>query len=127
MSNLGDDLKAIRILPFDDKVKDFRKWHLKFKAVAELKGYADVLVGKETVPNESEVIDISTDDGKAKQKARKANQRAYTDLILACHGDLSFKIVANAVTDELSGGEACLAWKNLNDLSRGLARTRVSL
>ena len=115
MSNLGDDLKTIRILPFDDKVKDFRKWHLKFKAAAELKGYADVLVGKETVPNDSEVLDISTDEGKAKQKVRNANQRAYTELILACHGDLSFKIVANAVTDELSGGDAKLAWKNLKN------------
>ena len=115
MSSSGEDFKSIRILPFDDKVKDFRKWHLKFKAAAELKGYADVLVGKETVPIDSEDLDISTDEGKEKMKARKANQRAYTDLILACHGDLSFKVVANAVTNDLSNGDACLAWKNLKN------------
>ena len=72
-----------------------------------------MLTGKERVPEESELLDLTTDKRKSKMKAKKANQYAYTDLILACHGDLLFKIVANAVTDDLSGGDACLAQKNL--------------
>ena len=96
-------------------MKEFRKWQLKFKATAELKGYADVLGGKDVVPKESDTLDVSTDEGKEKMRIRKANKRAYTDLILACHGDLSFKIVANAMTSELPGGDACLAWKNLKN------------
>ena len=81
MSSSADDFKAIRILPFYDKVKEFRKLQLKFKATAELKGYADVLVGKDVVPKESEILDENTTDGKEKIKIRKANKRAYTDLI----------------------------------------------
>ena len=46
-------------------------------------------------------------------KLRKANQKVYCELILACHGDIAFGIVEKSVMKDLSDGEANLAWNSL--------------
>ena len=55
------------------------------------------------VPKQSKVLKYMDKD---LLKLRKANQKAYCKLILACHGDLAFEIVGKSKTKDLLDGEA---------------------
>ena len=113
---MSDNLKAIRIIQFDDKKSSFRRWSKKFLAVAKRRGYKKVLLGTETVPKSMDVLDETKAADKVLLAAREANELAYNDLILACDGDIAFGIVETAVSAELPDGDAKLAWKNLHTM-----------
>ena len=106
--------KAIRVISFTGKLEDWRMWSRKFLARARVKKYKEVLMGTQKVPSHDEDLDLTTEAGKVKQKARTNNDNAYNDLLLSCADEVSFGAVDEAVTDELPDGDACLAWKNLN-------------
>ena len=57
-------LKHNKTIPFSGKQSDWRIWQSKFLSNASSKGYRQILEGKIKVPNDSTVIDISTDAGK---------------------------------------------------------------
>ena len=88
---MSEDSKAIRVISFDDKKNNYRTWAKKFKAVATLRGYNIVLT--EADPKVSRQSKVLKDTDKELLKLRKANDKAYCKLILACHGDISFGIV----------------------------------
>ena len=90
-------------------------WSIKFLAAAHQRGYRDVITGVVTVPPSEESIDISTENGKKLYKAREANDKAYSDLVLSCSGEICFEIVAGAVTPDLQEGDARLAWRKLKE------------
>ena len=113
-SNMSENLKAIRIIQFDDKKSSFRRWSKKFLAVAKRRGYKKVLLGTEPVPSSMDVLDETDPAQKVLLVAREANEIAYNDLILACDGDIAFSIVETAVSADLPDGDAKLAWKNLH-------------
>ena len=48
-------------------------------------------------------------------RLRKANNRAYYDLVLACQGDIGFDLVDETVIADLPEGDANLAWKKLKE------------
>ena len=80
-------------------------------AAAMLRGYNSVLTAEEPkVPKQSKVL---KETDKKLLKLRKANDKAYCKLILACHGDISFGIVEKSVTKDLPNGDANLAWNSL--------------
>ena len=60
-------------------------------SVATLRGYNTVLT--EIDPKVPKQIKVLKDTDKDILKLRKANQKAYCELILACHGDIAFGIV----------------------------------
>ena len=108
---MSEESKAIRIISFDDKKKNYRTWAKKFKTAATLRGYNIVLTEADPkVPRQSKVL---KDTDKELLRLRKANDKAYCELILACHGDISFGIVEKSVTKDLPEGDANLAWKAL--------------
>ena len=111
---MSDAVKTIRIISFDDKKSSFRKWSKKFLAAAKSRGYKDILLGNQIVPDADMHLDESDETEKLLTKAREANEKAYNDLILACDGDIGFNIVDTAVTNDLPDGDAKLAWKNLH-------------
>ena len=87
------------------------------------KKYRNILTGKQKIPPEDE--DIKTDEEK---KARAANERAYSGLILSCNDEVSFGIVEAAVTKELPNGSATKAWEDLNskyDPKTGTNKTQL--
>ena len=115
-----DKIETIRVLKFSGAKEDWSVWEEKFLARAKGKGYRDVLKGKTTVPDDSHVIDESTDAGKLELKARQANENAYEDLILSIDGDtregrIAFGIVKGCKTKELPDGNAELAWTRLTN------------
>ena len=105
--------KSIRIVPFSGNKKDWRMWSKQFLAVSGKRDYKDVLEGKTSIPAKSETLDITTDAGKAKMAARKANDNAYHDLILSNKHLVAFNIVDKSVISDLPDGDAALAWKDL--------------
>ena len=70
----------------------------------------DLLTGKMNIPKEDETL--MNDDEK---KAREANEKAYSDLILSCTNEVSFGLVEGAITDDNPSGDSALAWKELNE------------
>ena len=108
---MSEESKAIRIISFDDKKKNYRTWAKKFMAAATLRGYNSVLTADDPkVTRQSKVL---KDADKELLKLRKANDKAYCELILACHRDISFGIVEKSVMKELPNGDANLAWNSL--------------
>ena len=105
--------KSIRIVQFSGKKKDWRMWRKQFLAVSGKREYKDVLTGIVKVPKASDILDPSKDDDKKKIQARKANDMAYHDLILANEQPVAFNIVDKAVTIDLPNGDAAKAWADL--------------
>ena len=80
-------------------------------AAATPRGFNSVLTAEELkVPKQSKV---PKETDKELLKLCKANDKAYCELILACHGDISFGIVEKSVTKDLPNGDANLAWNSL--------------
>ena len=80
---------------------------LKFKAIADERGYDKILEGTLNVPRDSDMT-----GGEANAQIKAANKRGYRDLILATK-DTSLTMVANAKTDGLRKEDLHLAWKKL--------------
>ena len=92
--------KSIRVLTFSGKDEDWDMWSKKFLAIAQRKKYKDVLTGKKQIPKEDE--DLTDDEEK---KAREANEKAYSDLILSCTDEISFGLVEGATTNDNPSGD----------------------
>ena len=108
---MSDESKAIRVIAFDDKKKNYRAWSKKFLAAAKLRGYGSLLTADDPkIPKQSKTLKETDKD---LIKLRKANEKAYCKLILTCHGDIVFGIVEKSVTKALPNGDANLAWKLL--------------
>ena len=71
-------------------------WHefaLKFRVIADSRGYDGIIDGSESPPDEKEIIVITTEDKgdklkvkKDKLKARTANKKGYRDLVMSTEG-----------------------------------------
>ena len=97
-------------------------WHefaLKFRVIADSRGYDDIIEGKETPPDEKEDKEILDKDNaevkksrKAKQLRRAVNKKGYRDLVMSTEG-ISFNIVENSTSDTLTKGDLKKAWGRL--------------
>jgi hypothetical protein len=74
--------KSVKIIPFTES-SNWTVWSCQFLARAHGKGYKNVVLGRIICPSFDEKFDLSTDGGKLKSVARKANDNAYTDLMLS--------------------------------------------
>ena len=113
--SLTEENKAIRIIGFDDKMKNYRTCATKFRSAAMLRGYSMVLVEKDhKIPKYNKILkDTETD--REKKKLRKANEKAYCKLILLCQWPILFNIIRKYTTDDLPTGNAFLAWNKLKE------------
>ena len=69
------DDKSVKIITFSGKKADWKFWSKKFCSYVHIKGGEPVWDAKaEDIPKDSEVIDISNDDGKAKAKLKSLNK-----------------------------------------------------
>ena len=78
-------------------------------------GYSMILVEKDPkIPKHDKVLkDTETD--REKENLRKANEKAYCELILLCQGSIAFNIVRKCTKDDLPTGNAFLAWNKLKE------------
>ena len=119
MDEEKDDLKSIKVYKFNHMKENWHEFALKFRVIADSRGYDGIINGAETPPDEKEKIELLTEDKgdvlktkKDKLKARAANKKGYRDLVMSTEG-ISLNIVENATSDKLTKGDLKKAWGRL--------------
>ena len=119
MSEEKDDLRSIKVYKFNNTKENWHEFALKFRVIADSRGYYGIIDGTETPPDEKEVIEILADDKgdvlKAKRDrltTRAANKKGYRGLVMSTEG-ISLNIVENATSDKLTKGDLKKAWGRL--------------
>ena len=119
MSEEKDDLKSIKVYKFNNTKENWHEFALKFRVIADSRGYYGVIDGSMSPPDKQEKITVTTEDKgdvlnakKSKSKARAANKMGYRDLVMSTEG-ISLNIVENAISDELTKGDLKKAWERL--------------
>ena len=119
MSEEKDDLKSIKAYKFNNMKEGWHEFALKFRVIADSRGYDDIIEGKETPPDEKEDLEILDKDDaavkkskKEKQLTRATNKKGYRDLVMSTEG-ISLNIVENSTSDKLMKGDLKKAWGRL--------------
>ena len=119
MSEEKDDLKSIKVYKFNNTKETWHEFPLKFRVIADSRGYYGVIDGTISPPEERETITITTEDKgdvlkvkKDKLMARAANKLGYRDLVMSTEG-ISLNIVENTISEELTKGDLKKAWERL--------------
>ena len=119
MSEEKDDLKSIKVFKFNNTKEGWHEFALKFRVIADSRGYDDIIEGKATPPDEKEDLEILDKDDaevkkskKDKQITRDANKKGYRDLVMSTEG-ISLNIVENSTSDKLMKGDLKKAWGRL--------------
>ena len=102
MSEDKDDLKSIKVYKFNNTKEGWHEFALKFRVIADSRGYDDIIEGTETPPDEKGKLEITDKDNeevikakKAKQLTRAADKKGYRDLVMSTEG-ISLNIVENS-------------------------------
>ena len=119
MSEEEDDWKSIEVYKFNNTKENWHEFALKFRVIADSRGYYGVIDGSMSPPDEQEKVTVTTEDKgdvlnvkKAKLKARAVNKLGYRDLVMSVEG-ISLNIVENAISEELTKGDLKKAWERL--------------
>ena len=119
MSEEKDGLKSIKVYKFNNTKESWHEFALKFRVIADDRGYDDVIEGIETPPDEKEDLEILDKDDaavkkakKEKQLARATNKKGFRDLVMSTEGIL-LNIVENSTSDKLMKGDIKKAWGRL--------------
>ena len=97
-------------------------WHefaLKFRVIADDRGYDDIIEGIVMPTDEKEDLEILAEDDaaatkakKEKQFARAMNKKGFRDLVMSTEG-ISLNIVENSTSGKLMRGDLRKAWGRL--------------
>ena len=119
MSEEKGDLKSIKVYKFNNTKENWHEFALKFRVIADTRGYYGIIDGTMVPPDEQATITVTAEDRgdalkekKDKLKARAANKMGYRDLVMSTEG-ISLNIVENAISDELTKGDLKKAWERL--------------
>ena len=74
MSEEKDSLKRIQVYKFNNMKESWHEFTLKFRVIADDRGYDDIIEGKETPPDEKEDLEITDKDNAAVKKSKKEKQ-----------------------------------------------------
>ena len=110
---------SIKVYKFGNTKESWHEYALKFRVIADSRGYEEIIDGTKSPPDEKEVIEIMEKDDADTKKAKKeklaarlANKKGYRDLVMSTEG-ISLNIVENATSDKLSKGDLRKAWGRL--------------
>ena len=119
MSEEKDDLKSIKVYKFNNTKEGWHEFALKFRVIADSRGYDDIIEGKETPSHEKEDLEVLDKDDEAVKKSKKEkqltrapNKKGYRDLVMSTEG-ISLNIVENSTSDKLMKGDLKKAWGRL--------------
>ena len=74
MSKDTDDLKSIKVYKFNNTKEGWHAFALKFRVIADSRGYDDIIEGTETPPDEKENLEIlDKDDAEVKKPRRQSS------------------------------------------------------
>ena len=74
MSEEKDNLKSIKVYKFNITKEWWHEFALKFRVIADSRGYDDIIEGTETPPDEKENLEILDKDDAEVKKSKKAKQ-----------------------------------------------------
>ena len=116
MSEENDGLISIKVYKFNNTKESWHEFALKFRVIADDRGYDDIIEGIVTPPDEKEDVKILEKDNAAvknskneKQLARATNKKGFRDLVMSTEG-ISLNIVENLTSDKLTRGDLKKAW-----------------
>ena len=119
MSEEKDGLKSIKVYKFNNTKESWHEFALKFRVIADDRGYDDIIEGIVTPPDEKEDLEILEKDNAAVKKSKKENQLArgadkkgFRDLVMSTEGIL-LNIVEYSTSDKLTRGDLKKAWGRL--------------
>ena len=119
MSEEKDGLKSIKVYKFNNTKESWHEFALKFRLIADDRGYDDIIEGIVTPLDEKEDLEILAEDDAAvkkskeeKQLARAANKKGFRDLVMSTEG-ISLNIVENSTSGKLMRGDLKKAWGRL--------------
>ena len=119
MSEEKDSLKSIKVYKLNNMKEGWHEFALKFRVIADNRGYDDIIEGKEAAPDEKENLEILEADlapvkmsKKEKQLARATSKKGFRDLAMSTEG-ISLNIVENSTSDNLTKGDLKKAWGRL--------------
>ena len=119
MSEEKDGLKSIKVYKFNNTKESWHELALKFRVIADDRGYDDIIEGIVMAPDEKEDLEILDKDNTAVKKAKKekqlvraANKKGFRDLVMSTEG-ISLNIVENSTSDKLMRGDLKKAWGKL--------------
>ena len=108
MSEEKDSLKSIKMYRFNNMKESWHEFALKFRVIADDRGYDDIIEGIEMPPDEKEDLEILDKDDvavkkakKEKQLARATNKKGFRDLVMSTEG-IPLNIVENSTSDKLT-------------------------
>ena len=114
-----DGLKSIKVYKFNNMKESWHEFALKFRVIADDRGYDDIIKGIVTPPDEKEDLEILDKDDadvkkskKEKQLARAANKKGFRDLVMSTEGIL-LNIVEGSTSGKLTRGDLKKAWGRL--------------
>ena len=76
MSEEKDGLKSIKVYKFNNTKENWHEFALKFRVIADDRGYNDIIEGIVTPPDEKEDLDILDKDNTEVKKSKKEKQLA---------------------------------------------------
>ena len=119
MSEEKDGLKSIKVYKFNNTKESWHEFALKFRVIADDRGYDDIIEGIETPSDEKEDLEILDKEDaevkkskKEKQLTRATNKNGFRDLVMSTEG-ISLNIVENLTSDKLMRGDLKKAWGRL--------------
>ena len=119
MSEEKDGLKSIKVYKFNNTKESWHEFALKFRVIADDRGYDDIIEGIVMPPDEKEDLEILDKDDthvekakKEKQLARAVNKKGFRDLVMSTEG-ISLNIVENSTSYKLMRGDLKKAWGRL--------------
>ena len=119
MSEEKDGLKSIKVYKFNNTKLSWDEFALKFRVIADDRGYDDIIEGIVTPPDKKENLEILEKGDAAVKKSKKekqldraANKKGFRDLVMSTEG-ISLNIVENSTSDKLMRGDLKKAWGRL--------------
>ena len=76
MSEEKDGPKSIKVYKFNNMKESWHEFTLKFRVIADDRGYDDIIEGIAMPPDEKEDLEILAEDNAAAKKAKKEKQQA---------------------------------------------------
>ena len=73
MSGEKDDLKSIKVYKFNNTKENWHEFALKFRVIADSRGYYGVINGSMSPPDEQETITVTTEDKGGVLKEKRTN------------------------------------------------------
>ena len=90
MSEEKDGLKSIKVYKFNNMRETWHEFALKFRVIADDRGYDDIIEGIAMPPDEKEDLEILDKDNTAVKNAKKekqlagaTNKKGFRDLVMS--------------------------------------------